>query len=46
LTDIAERLAEDPQYLQKLNEVQKLELKDIDAHDDIFPEIDLNWWNC
>jgi 1,4-alpha-glucan branching enzyme len=46
LTDIAERLAEDPQYLRKLNDVQKLELKDIDAHDVIFPEIDLNWWNC
>ncbi|MGA2094053.1 MAG: 1,4-alpha-glucan branching protein domain-containing protein [Sedimentisphaerales bacterium] len=46
LTDIAERLAEDPQYLHKLNDVQKLELKDIDAHDVIFPEIDLNWWNC
>jgi 1,4-alpha-glucan branching enzyme len=46
LTDIAERLAEDPQYLHKLNDVQKLELKDIDAHDVVFPEIDLNWWNC
>ena len=46
LTEIAERLAENPQYLKKLNEVQKLELKDMDAHDVIFPEIDLNWWNC
>jgi 1,4-alpha-glucan branching enzyme len=46
LTDMAERLAEDPQYLQKLNDVQKLELKNIDAHDVVFPEIDLNWWNC
>lgn len=46
LTDVAERLAEDPGYLRKLDEVQKLELKDIDAHDVIFPEIDLNWWNC
>jgi 1,4-alpha-glucan branching enzyme len=46
LTDIAERLVEDPRYMHKLNEVQKLELKDIDAHDVIFPDIDLNWWNC
>jgi hypothetical protein len=46
LTDIVERLAEDPLYLRKLNEVQKLELKEIDAHDVIFPDIDLNWWNC
>jgi 1,4-alpha-glucan branching enzyme len=46
LTDIAEHLAQDPNYLRKLNDVQKLELKDIDAHDVIFPEIDLNWWNC
>jgi 1,4-alpha-glucan branching enzyme len=46
LTEIAERLNEDPRYLHKLNEVQKLELKDIDAHDVIFPQIDLNWWNC
>lgn len=44
LTDIAESLAENPNY--KLNEVQKLEIADIDAHDVIFPEIDLNWWNC
>ncbi len=46
LTDIAERLAEDPGYLKKLSDVQKLELKDIESHDIIFPEIDLNWWNC
>jgi len=46
LTDIAERLAEDHGYLRKLNEVQKQELKDIELHDVIFPEIDLNWWNC
>ena len=46
LTDIAERMVEDPRYLRKLDEVQKLELKDIDAHDVIFPDIDLNWWNC
>jgi 1,4-alpha-glucan branching enzyme len=46
LTDIAERLAENPDYLRNLDEVQKLELKEIDLHDAIFPDIDLNWWNC
>jgi 1,4-alpha-glucan branching enzyme len=46
LTDIAERLAENPCYLRKLNEVQKIELKNIDVHDVVFPDIDLNWWNC
>ncbi len=46
LADIAERLGEDRHYLHKLNESQKLELKEIDTHDIIFPKIDLNWWNC
>ena len=46
LTDIAERLAEDSSYLRKLNEVQKFELKNIELHDAVFPDIDLNWWNC
>jgi 1,4-alpha-glucan branching enzyme len=46
LTDIAERLAENPSYLRNLNEVQKFELKNIDLHDVVFPNIDLNWWNC
>ena len=46
LADIAERLAEDASYLRKLNEVQKFELKNIDLHDVVFPNIDLNWWNC
>jgi len=42
LADIAERLAEDPSYLRNLNEVQKFELKNIDLHDVVFPNIDLN----
>jgi 1,4-alpha-glucan branching enzyme len=46
LTEIAERMAEDPRYLQKINDVQKLELQEIEAHDVIFSDIDLNWWNC
>ena len=44
--DIAERLAEDPKYLTKLNAVQKSELKDAELHDVVFPQIDLNWWNA
>jgi hypothetical protein len=27
-----------------LTELQKIELADIDAHDNIFKNIDLNWW--
>lgn len=46
LTDMAERLAEDPKYLSKLDKVQKSELRDIELHDVVFENIDLNWWNC
>jgi len=46
LTDMAERLAEDPRYLSGLNQVQKAELRDIELHDVVFKDIDLNWWNC
>jgi len=45
LTDIAENLASDSNYLYSLNKVQKFELQDADIHDVIFPTIDLNWWN-
>jgi 1,4-alpha-glucan branching enzyme len=45
LTDIAESLAVDSNYLDNLNEVQKFDLQDSDVHDVIFPKIDLNWWN-
>ncbi len=45
LTDIAENLAVDPNYLDNLNEVQRFDLQDPDVHDVIFPQIDLNWWN-
>jgi 1,4-alpha-glucan branching enzyme len=27
-----------------LSALRKIELADIDAHDNIFPQIDLNWW--
>ncbi len=45
LADIAERLAEDPRYTDKLTDVQKLEIRDSEIHDVVFPHIDLNWWN-
>jgi 1,4-alpha-glucan branching enzyme len=45
LTEIAENLAVDPNYLDSLNETQKFDFQDPDVHDVIFPQIDLNWWN-
>jgi 1,4-alpha-glucan branching enzyme len=46
LTDVAERLAADPDYLGKLSDVEKFEVQDADIHDPVFPRIDLNWWNA
>ena len=40
LCDIAEHLGNSGQ----LSELQKVEVADADLHDDIFREIDLNWW--
>ena len=45
LTDTAEALAGDLKYFNKLNKVQKFDLKDAEIHDVVFPHIDLNWWN-
>jgi len=44
-TDMAERLAEDPHYLSRLDDVQKIQIKEADMRDVIFQDIDLNWWN-
>jgi 1,4-alpha-glucan branching enzyme len=44
LIDLAEKLQQDSSYLNKLTEVEEHEIKDVDIHDIIFPEIDLNWW--
>lgn len=44
LADVAERLAEDPGYLERLPEVTEFEIKDADVHDVVFSDIDLNWW--
>ena len=46
LTDIAEKLAADPDCLSKLSDVEKFEIQDADIHDTVFPRIDLNWWNA
>ncbi|WP_432798174.1 1,4-alpha-glucan branching protein domain-containing protein [Poriferisphaera sp. WC338] len=45
LTALAEKVAENSEYLGQLNEVERFEVQDADIHDVIFPEIDLNWWN-
>lgn len=45
LTDIAERIAENGDYLGRLSEVERFELEDADVHDVIFPTIDLEWWS-
>ena len=45
-TDLAERLNENPHYLSRLDDVQKLQIKEAEMSDVIFKDIDLNWWNC
>jgi 1,4-alpha-glucan branching enzyme len=40
LLNMAEEVARDG----GLSELRKIELAEIDAHDNIFPNIDLNWW--
>lgn len=45
-SDLAERLAEDPQYLYGLDRAQKVQIMEADLRDIIFQDIDLNWWNC
>jgi 1,4-alpha-glucan branching enzyme len=45
LVDLAERVAQDSEYLGKLTDVERHEIEDAEIHDIIFPEIDLNWWN-
>jgi len=45
LTDIAEKVASNSEYLGQLSEVEKFEIQDADIHDVIFPKIDLGWWS-
>ena len=45
LADLAEKVAQNSDYLGQLNEVEQLEVQDAQVHDVIFPTIDLNWWN-
>ncbi len=45
LTDIAEKVAANSEYLGALTDVEKHEIQDADIHDVIFANIDLNWWN-
>ena len=46
LTDVAERLAADPDYLGKQSDIEKFEVQDAEIHDTVFPRIDLEWWNA
>lgn len=40
----ATKIAEDLAGGAELTDIQRIELADMDAHDNIFREIDLNWW--
>jgi len=42
--DRASRIAEHLGDGGELTDLQKIELAEMDAHDDIFKDIDLNWW--
>ena len=45
LADIAQKLGDDSNYLNKLSELERFEIHDSEIHDVVFPDIDLNWWN-
>lgn len=42
--DRATLMAEEVAAGRELSELRKIELAEMDAHDNIYPEIDLNWW--
>jgi 1,4-alpha-glucan branching enzyme len=42
--DRAADMAEQAAAGQPMDDLRKIELSDMDAHDSVFPEIDLNWW--
>ncbi len=44
LLELAEKLNEDSDYLNKLNEIEQHEVRDAELHDIVFPEIELEWW--
>jgi 1,4-alpha-glucan branching enzyme len=45
LADLAEKLGNDPGYMDRLTDLEKFEIQDSEIHDIVFPAIDLNWWN-
>lgn len=45
LADIAEKLADDSDYLSQLSDVERFEIQDAEIHDVVFADIDLAWWN-
>ncbi len=46
LADVAEKLAHDAGYLNRLSELESFEIQDSEIHDVVFQNIDLNWWNA
>jgi predicted glycosyl hydrolase (DUF1957 family) len=42
--DRATTMAEEVAGGQPLSDLRAVELREMDAHDNIFPEIDLEWW--
>ncbi len=44
LVDLAEKVSQDTDYLNRLSEVEAHEVEDADIHDIIFPTIHLDWW--
>jgi 1,4-alpha-glucan branching enzyme len=42
--DRATLMAEEAAAGRELSELRKVELAEMDQHDSVFPEIDLNWW--
>lgn len=42
--DRATLMAEDIAAGRELTDLNRIELQEMDAHDNIFPDIDLNWW--
>lgn len=45
LIDVAEKLVDNPNYMNELSELEAFEIKDSEIHDVVFPSIDLDWWS-
>lgn len=45
LAKVAENVANTPNYLDHLTDLESFEIRDAEIHDVVFADIDLNWWN-